>query len=201
MKRYLLNYINENIRSIVIFSALILIGILVGIISLNLLSQTNKVEMINSVKGTLDLSKQADFNGINVLKNGLTLNLFIISIIVLAVFTLIAPIIICIIYVLKGFSLGLYIAIIYSIFGFLNGSLVLLLAVIIPNIIYLPSLIYIGVNAINFHYEINPEKNVSYTKSIVKHSYQLLISIAIIIVSIVIEQSLSPVIFSIYSKI
>lgn len=201
MKRYLSKYINENTRGIVIFLGLILIGILVGIISYNFIPQTNKQELLNSIKTTLDLSKQSDFNGIDILKNGLTSNLFLISIIILASLTFIAPIILCVIFAIKGFALGIYIDILFNIFGFGNGLLTMLLLVIIPNIFYLPAMIYIGVNALNFHYNISDKSTSSYLTPIVKQCYQLCIAMAIIILSIIIEQSLSYIVFSIYAKL
>lgn len=201
MKKYLTNYIKENIRSIVILSICILIGIIVGTISFNFFSVDNKNEIIKGVQDTLDLTKQEGFTGINILMNGLLSNFYIISIMILATLTIIAPAIVCLIYLLKGFSIGIYIATIFSIFGFGNGILVFLLSVLIPNLIYIPIFIYIGVNAIGFHYEIMDTSKVGRIKVIVKQGYQLLISMSIILLSIIIEQSLIPVIFSIYSKI
>lgn len=200
MKRYLLKYIDENIRSIIIFSFLILIGIVVGLISYNFLGDQNKVNMLNTIKSTLDLSKKSDFEGISVLKNGISFNFLLIAVVFLSSLTIIAPIILSVINFLKGFSIGLYTAIIFSIFGVTNGMLVTFLLVLLPSIIYLPIFIYIGVNAINFNFEVTKNEQSGYLKCIVKQGYQLLISSAFIIVSIIIEQSLSPVIFSIYSK-
>ena len=201
MKRYLLRYIEENRRGIIIFLGLLLIGLFIGIVSYNFMPQTNKQELINSIKTVLDMSKQPDFNGIDILKIGLQSNLILISIIILSSLTFIAPVILCLIYILKGFALGVYVDILFSIFGFGNGLLTILLLIIIPNILYLPSMLYIGINALNFHYDISDKSNNSYLAPIVKQCYELCIAMAIIILSMIIEQSLSYVVFSIYAKI
>lgn len=201
MKKYLAKYINQNMRGIGIFFFLVLLGILIGLISYNFLADSNKQVLLNSIKTTLDISKQDSFSGINILKNGLNANLVLISIIILASLTIIAPLILCILCLAKGFSIGIYIAIIFSIFGFFRGLLVTLLLVIIPNIFYLPTFIYICVNALNFHYQISDNQDSSHLTTVIKECYKLCIGIAVIILSIIIEQSLSYGVFAIYSKL
>ncbi|MCX8075334.1 MAG: hypothetical protein N2749_07110 [Clostridia bacterium] len=200
MKKYLMTYIEANFKIIFIFGVCILIGLVIGVISFNFLENSNRSELVNSIKATLDLSHTDNFQGVNIIMNGVLSNFFIISVILLATLTVIAPIALCLISLFKGFSLGLYIATIYSIFGIGNGTLVLLLSVILPNIIYIPIFLYILVNAINLHYIVTDKGMVGKLKYLIKEGYLLLIAIPFILLSIIIEQSLIPIIFSIYGK-
>lgn len=196
MKNYLLKYINENCKTIKIISICILVGLIVGIVTFQMLNQDVKNELINSIKSTLDISKGENFESINILKNGIVSNLVLISIIYLSSITLIAPICICGLNICKGFALGIYIPTLFAVFGFGKGLLVVLLIVILPNLIYIPSYIYMNTNAINFHYSILESNN--RISLIVKESYKIVISFSLIILSIIIEQLASYGVINLY---
>ncbi|MNI76450.1 hypothetical protein D3C73_1326800 [compost metagenome] len=119
---------------------------------------------------------------------------------VLSVLTIIAPVVLCSIYLFKGFSLGIYISILYSIFGAGYGTLVVFLTVILPNLIYIPIFLYIGVNEINFYYNLM-DRSVGKIKGFFSQGYMLIISFSFILVSIIIEQSVVSIVFNIYSKL
>ncbi len=198
MREYLLNYISKNSKVIKIILMCLLIGLIIGLTLTYFLNQEVKNELTNSIKSTLDLSKDKGFESINILKNGIMTNLLVILIIYFLSITLIAPICICIISLIKGFSIGLYIPTLFLVFGFGKGILVLLLLVILPNIIFIPSYVYMCVNAINFHYKLLEEKNK--LTIIFKESYNLVIVLSLIILSILIEQLASFGVISLYLK-
>ena len=198
MREYLLNYISKNSKVIKIILMCLLIGLVIGLTVTYFLNQEVKNELTNSIKSTLDLSKDKGFESINILKNGIMTNLLVILIIYFLSITLIAPICICIISLIKGFSIGLYIPTLFLVFGFGKGILVLLLLVILPNIIFIPSYVYMCVNAINFHYKLLEEKNK--LTIIFKESYNLVIVLSLIILSILIEQLASFGVISLYLK-
>lgn len=198
MKEYLLNYINDNSKVIKIILICFLVGLVVGLVVFNFLNQDVKNELLSSMKSTLDIAKGGDFESINILKNGITTNLLIILLVYFFSITLIAPVCICILSIIKGVSIGMYIPTLFLVFGFGKGLLALLLLIILPNIIYIPSYIYMSVNAINFHYKLLEEKNK--LTVLLKESYKLIIVLSLIILSILIEQLASFGVISLYLR-
>ncbi len=199
MKRKIIDYILKNKQAIITLSICLFIGIVFGIVGFNFLSDSSRESMINEIKQVLDLSKGDDFNGINIISNGLKSSFILITVIILATFTILAPAIICITYFVKGFSIGMYIATIYAIFNFLKGSLITFTSTIIPNIIFIPIFIYIGIASIEFYYDIMFDKDRKLRISkFVKYMYQIAISLPFIFLSIILEQLFSSVILSLY---
>lgn len=196
MKKYLEKYIGENAKVIKITSLAIIVGILIGIFIFQLFNIELKHEFINSIKNTLDIAKSGNFENINIIKNGILSNFLLVTLVYLAAITLIAPICITGINFLKGLSIGLYISTLFYIFGLGKGLLVTFLIVILPNMIYLPTFIYLSTNAINFYYMITEKNNK--LSLIAKESYRIIISISLIILSVLIEQLLSYAVITIY---
>ena len=137
MKNYLFKYTKENYKTIKTLVFCLVIGMIMGIIVFNIIDNSIKNELIHNVKTTLDIAKNKNFEGINIIKNGIISNALI-----------------CFFNLLKGISIGIYISTLFSIFGTGNGLLALILIVLLPNLIYIPSYIYVCTNAINFHYSV-----------------------------------------------
>lgn len=186
MKNYLLNYLKENSKILKILLICLTVGITCGIITYNCLASEIKNELILSIKSTLDLANSNEYEGINVLKNGIISNMFLVMIVYLFSITLIAPFCICGVNIIKGFSIGIYLSTLFSIFGFGKGLLSLFLIIILPNIIYLPAYMYMCCNSINLHYLILESNNK--LSIFFKEAYKIIISLSLIILSIVIEQ-------------
>lgn len=198
MKKYLLKYVSENYKIIKVMIICLLVGLVVGILIFQMINQDIKAELINSIKSTLDISKSSNFESINIIKNGVKSNLLVTSIIYLAAITLIAPVCICALNFFKGFAVGIYIPTLIGALGFGKGILAILLIIILPNVIYLPSYIYMSTNAINFHYLILESDNK--LSVLVKESYKIIISLSLMMLSILIEQLASFGVISLYIK-
>lgn len=198
MKNYLEKYIGENLKIIKILGCGIGVGVVIGIFLFQLFSTELKQEFITSIIETLDIAKSRNFENINIIKNGIVSNILLISLVYLAAITLIAPICITGINFFKGLSLGLYIPTLFYIFGFGKGLLVTFLIVILPNVIYLPSFVYLSTNAIRFYYML-VEKN-NKLSLIIKEIYKIIISVSLIILSVLIEQILSFAVINLYIK-
>jgi len=202
LKSYILKLLKENKKSIKVFVFCILLGLATGFISFNFLSATNKQELVNSVKITLDICKNENFEKVSILQNGLKSSLYTIILFLVVSTTIVAPIVFCCIYFLKGFAIGIYISVIYSIFGFWNGTLSNFLINIIPNLVYIPVYIFIGIKTIDFHYNIcctNPLREKF--KKLIYLGYLYIISMPFFFLSIVIEQIVFPIVLNIYLKI
>lgn len=197
MFEYIKRYIEENFKNIVVLFGFLVIGIIFGLIFYQFLPLGTKEELVNTLRTTLDLCKNENFESINVIKNGVMSNSILVLVIYASALTLIAPVIICITCVFKGFSIGLYIPTLFEVFGLGNGILSLFLLVIIPNIIYIPAFMYLAVNSINFHFNL-VNSNINRFKLVLSEVGKLIIGISIIVLSVIVEQLLSFVVIKIY---
>lgn len=202
LKDYILKMAKENKKSIKVFIFCILLGLVTGIISYNFLSADNKQELVNSVKITLDICKNENFDKVSILQNGLKSNLYTIILFLIVSTTILAPIVFCCIYFLKGFAIGIYISVIYSILGFWHGTLSNFLINIIPNLIFIPAYIFIGIKTIDFHYYIcGPNSLREKIKRLIYLGYSYIIAMPFFFLSIVIEQIVFPIVLNMYLKI
>lgn len=202
MKRYILKLLEENKKSIKVFAFCLLLGLVTGFIAYNFLTADNKHELVSSVKVTLDICKDESFVKVSILQNGLKSNLYMIILFLIVSTTIVAPLVFCAIYFIKGFAIGIYISVIYSIFGFWNGTLSNFLINVLPNIIFIPIYIYIGIKTIDFHYYVCGENTIGEKlKRLVILGYAYIISMPFVFLSLVIEQVVFPVILNIYLKI
>ena len=198
MLNYIKEYVNDNFKSIIVLLSCMIIGLVVGIVVYQFISDGTKVELVKTLKQTLDYSKQENFQGINVIKNGMISNTILIIIIYFSAITLIAPGIVSCINVFKGFAIGLYIPTLFQVFGFGNGILALFLLVVIPNIVYIPAFIYLSINSLRFHYEILDGSNENKMTLIFKEGCKLIMGFSVIALSVILEQLLCMGVINIY---
>ena len=175
-----------------------LIGIAIGI--LLFVFTDIKKEYVDIVSGVFEGVKSEDFEGINIIANGIKNNIVYIGILYFSLITIIAPLIICFFVFLKAIVTGIYLCTLYSVFGVFNGILVSLISVIIPNIFSLIGYIIICTNVINLFKLISQGEKVD-IRQIIVHIYYLLISISLISFSIVLEQLMTGVSLKIYTNI
>ena len=198
MSNSIQKYIRENISIILKILFIYFIGVAVGIIIF--IFTDIKTEYINIVSGVFEGVKSDNFEGINVIANGIKNNIIYIGILYFSLITIIAPLIICFFVFLKAIVTGIYLCTLYSDFGVFNGILVTLISVIIPNIFSLIGYIIICTNVINLFKLISQGEKVD-IKQVLKHLYFLLISISLISFSIVLEQLMTGVSLKIYTNI
>ena len=198
MLDYLREYVKENIKIISVLFLYISIGFVVGLIVYKFIPSESKIELVNTLKNTLEYTKQDNFSGINVIKNGVISNSILVVIIYFSAITLIAPGIVCIMNFIKGFAIGLYIPTLFYVFGFGHGILALLLLVILPNLVYLPAYIYLSINAIKFHYSLINGENESKIRLTIKEVCKVVLGFSVIILSVILEQLLSYGVIKIY---
>ena len=198
MSNSIQKYIRENISTILKILFIYFIGVAVGIIIF--IFTDIKTEYINIVSGVFEGVKSDNFEGINVIANGIKNNIIYIGILYFSLITIIAPLIICFFVFLKAIVTGIYLCTLYSVFGVFNGILVSLISVIIPNIFSLIGYIIICTNIINLFKLISQGEKAD-IKQLLKHFYFLLISISLISFSIVLEQLMTGVSLKIYTNI
>lgn len=198
MKKYLINYLGQNEKVIKLVSTFILIGILFGIVIYNFLSDEVVLQLNDTCKDTLNIAKLENYNKISIIVNSCKVNLILLILIYISSLLIIAPPIISFIGTIKGISIGFYACNLISIFGVKNGIYAILCLLVIPNIIYIPTLIYTLTNSINFHFNIT-DKNILVT-TFIKELKNIIISISLIFLSIIVEQGMTEIIINIWKN-
>ena len=198
MSNSIQKYIRENISTILKILFIYFIGVAVGIIIF--IFTDIKTEYVDIVSGVFEGVKSDNFEGINVIANGIKNNIIYIGILYFSLITIIAPLIICFFVFLKAIVTGIYLCTLYSVFGVFNGILVSLISVIIPNIFSLIGYVIICTNIINLFKLISQGEKAD-IRQIIVHIYYLLISISLISFSIVLEQLMTGVSLKIYTNI
>ncbi|MBQ8380125.1 MAG: hypothetical protein IJX34_04835 [Clostridia bacterium] len=198
MNKNIQKYVAENISIISKILLFYVSGVILGTILF--IFTDIKAEYIDIVKNILEQTKQENFESINVIANGLKNNLFFIGIIYSSIITIISPLIIMTIIVLKAIVTGIYVSTLFSIFGILKGLGVIILNVLLPLLLSLTGFIIISTNAINIFKDINLGNKIG-IKEAIKQGYWFIISFSLISFSIVVEQLTSGLVISIYSKI
>ena len=198
MSNSIQKYIRENISTILKILFIYFIGVAVGIIIF--IFTDIKKEYVDIVSGVFEGVKSEDFEGINIIANGIKNNIVYIGILYFSLITIIAPLIICLFVILKAIVTGIYICTLYSVFGIFNGILVSIVSVIIPTFFSLVGYVIICTNIINLFKLISQGEKAD-IKQLLKHFYFLLISISLISFSIVLEQLMTGVSLKIYTNI
>lgn len=159
MKKYLYKYMYDNSKMIITIFTLFLIGIVIGIIGFNFFEGGTKQEFITIMKDMLDNTKSDNFETVNVIKNGIRANLLYIIIIYFFGFTFFTKQATGIINTCRGVIIGGIITILFNIFKPIDAIIILSVYVILPNLLYIPSCIYITVNSILLNNKIFEEEN------------------------------------------
>lgn len=197
MNKNIQKYIAENFSTIVKILVIYAIGIVIGLVLFNF--QSVKNEYLDVMRNILDMTKQENFEGINIIANGLKNNIIFISLLHLSLLTFVAPMLVLLFVILKAIVTGIYIATLFSIFGFFKGIAAIFLGIVLPLLLSLMGYVVICTNIIRIFSSI---RNGNFElKDIVKYIYWLIISFSLISFSLVIEQLMTTVILNIYSNI
>ena len=198
MNKSVQKYLSENIAIISKILLVYTLGVIIGIVLF--IFTDIKGEYIDIVRNILEQTKQENFESINVIANGLKNNLFFIGLIYSSIITIISPLIICAIMIIKAIVTGIYLCTIFSIFGILKGIGAVAVNVILPLILSLIGYVIICTNAINLFSYINSGNKIT-LKDVIKQLYWLVISFSLISFSLVIEQLTSSLVISMFSNI
>lgn len=137
-----------------LFSIIYIFGILVGFIIFAFLGDGNKQELIEMIRGTIDITSKEGFEGINIIQNGMQINVIVMVIFMFSSFTVVSFLVVSAIILFKGISLSMYICILFSVFGALKGIISTILVAIIPNLILIIIYIFLGIECIKVSNEI-----------------------------------------------
>lgn len=195
MNKSIQKYIVENLHTILKLLIIYAIGIAIGIILFNL--SGIKTDYVDIVRNVFDSVNEENFKSINVILNGLKNNALFIGLLYLSLITLIAPIAVCVLLMLKAIITGIYICCLFSVLGIGNGLIAVFLSVILPLLFTLSAYIFISTNIINLYISFTSDGKIE-IKDILKNIYWLIISFSLISLSVVLEQVMTGIIFNLY---
>ena len=195
MNKSIQKYIVENLHTILKLLIIYAIGIAIGIILFNL--SGIKTDYVDIVRNVFDSVNEENFKSINVILNGIKNNALFIGLLYLSLITLIAPIAVCVLLMLKAIITGIYICCLFSVLGIGNGLIAVFLSVILPLLFTLSAYIFISTNIINLYISFTSDGKIE-IKDIIKNIYWLIISFSLISFSLVLEQAMTGIIFNLY---
>lgn len=159
IKSILTKYVISNVKEIFSVISLLLIGIIIGTILVNNISQEQKTEVttyiqdyISNIKDGKSINKKAVF--LETIKN----NLIFTIILWFAGLTIIGIPIVYITIIFKGFTLGYTISIITAILGIEKGSIFVFSTMFLQNILAIPCILALAVSGIKIYKVIIKDK-------------------------------------------
>lgn len=198
LKKLISEYVYQNKKIVVGLFICIAIGVLSGLIMYLLSNDNVKENLENQMIEAIKLSDNGEYIKTGIIYNGIRNNLIYILIMFALSIMLYGSLIIYLLYILKGISIGIYIATLFSMFGIGWGLLVIFILVILVNLVYLPGIVFIGITLIN--YNLNIMEYRSETKKITSFSkvlFNIIFGLLIIFSSIIVEQLMSNIVVKI----
>lgn len=198
LKKVLNEYVYQNKKIIIGIFICILIGVLSGIVIYLLSGKDVKQNLSLQMSDSIKLSDNGEYIKTEIIYNGIRNNVIYILIMFGLSVMLYGSLVMYLLYILKGISIGIYIATLFGIFGFWWGLLVVLILVILVNVVYLPAIVFIGVTLINYNLNVmeyrSEVKNVIHLSKVV---FNTCFGFIIIFSSIIVEQLMSNIVIKI----
>lgn len=185
----LYNHIINNKRGYFIVSILFFIGIIVGVLFINNISDT-KIEEINTYLNNMvdDIKTYEKIDYGTLLKKSVSSNFTLIIILWFGASTIIGIPIVYSSIVIKGFSIGYTISSIIMCFGTGKGIIISLSIMLLHNIIFIPSMLGASVSGMKLYQSIMKNKNRDNIKlEILRHTIFCIFMLGLMLVSSLIE--------------
>ena len=202
LKKLISEYVYQNKKIVVGLFVCITIGVISGLAIYLLSNNDVKNKLSSQMTEAIKLSDNGEYIKTEIIYNGIRNNVVYILIMFALSIMMYGSLLIYILYILKGISIGIYISTLFSIFGFWWGLLVILLLVVLVNIVYLPAMAFVGVTLINYNLNIMEYKNES--KKVINFSkvvFNILMGLLVIFSSIIVEQLMSNIVIKISNRL
>ena len=187
------SHVTENLKAYIIISIILLIGITLGVILINNMSETQTQDIqtyLQSFTGALKDGKTV--NSGELLKKSLGNNLLLVFFMWFVGSTVIGIPIVLGIVAFRGFCLGYTISAVIKIWGTGKGMLFFATSLLLQNIVAIPCVIALAVSGIKLYKSIMKDKRRENIKiEIIRHTMFSLVMLAILAVSSIIETYLS----------
>lgn len=188
IKQVVINHISENINIYFRVLIIFIIGICIGIAIVNQLPETGLQDINEYIETSINALKN-DGNEISkfqILKSSLFKNIVVVFAIWFLGLTLLGSFILYFITLIIGITFGYTLAAIMTSFTFIQGVLFFLTAMLLQNVINIPSIIFLITQGIKLHKEFAIKQNTSLKYILAKYSaYSILVMILLIIASLI----------------
>lgn len=193
MKDNIKYYFINHIREYIIVSIIFLIGVIIGILTINNSNNHQKEEITNYIQETIESIKNSDrIDNNKLFFTKLKSNTLFIILCGILGSTLIGMPILYLIIAYKGFSLGYTISSVMATLEVKKGIIFVLSSLLIHNILFIIAIFLVTVSGINLcKYIINNKKREQIKFEIIKHIVFLLISLIIGILAALSESYIS----------
>ena len=196
----LIKYIKQNKKEFMSVTIVFFIGILIGIVCINNLKEIQKLEIIEYIKNFITGIKESNsIDTIKLLKSTIAKNLITTLILWFVGLAVISMPIIYLIIAFRGFCLGYAISAVCATLGTWKGAGFVASGIFLQNILFIPSMIAIGVSGIKLYNSIKTKK-VSLKSEILRHSFFSIFVLIFIILSSIIEIYVSSALLTQYIK-
>lgn len=200
MKVYLLNYVEKNIKEIILITLIIFIGLIIGIIYINSLTDENISKVDSHVNSVVDYIKELNceeskIDNTVILFSNLKRNILYIMLIGLFSLCIIGLPIMYLLIGFKSFSLGYTMSAILATLGTKSGIIFICSSMILHNIIYLIGIYLISISGIDLYKEIVVNKSENIRLKIISHIIFIVISVLISVFAALVETFISNNLF------
>lgn len=200
MKVYFLNYVEKNIKEIILITLIIFIGLIIGIIYINSLTDENISKVDSHVNSVVDYIKELNcekskIDNTVILFSNLKRNILYIMLIGLFSLCIIGLPIMYLLIGFKSFSLGYTMSAILATLGTKSGIIFICSSMILHNIIYLIGIYLISISGIDLYKEIVVNKSENIRLKIISHIIFIVISVLISVFAALVETFISNNLF------
>lgn len=199
-KRYsniFISHIQNNLREYAIASIIFIIGILLGIVFVNNLNDSQGDEISTYITNSINILKENDSkNNLIILKESAQSNILLVILLWLLGSTVIGLLLVYLIVAFRGFCLGYAIsAIIYSLE--IGKAIILIIStMLLKNIITIPCIIALAVSGMKLYKSIMQDRRRENVKlEVIRHTFFAIFILIFLIASSFIEAYLSQNIF------
>ena len=197
---YLLNYVEKNIKEIILITLIIFIGLIIGIIYINSLTDENISKVDSHVNSVVDYIKELNceeskIENTVILFSNLKRNILYIMLIGLFSLCIIGLPIMYLLIGFKSFSLGYTMSAILATLGTKSGIIFICSSMILHNIIYLIGIYLISISGIDLYKEIVVNKSENIRLKIISHIIFIVISVLISVFAALVETFISNNLF------
>lgn len=185
-------YIKNNIKEYIIITIIFLIGLFLGVMFINNVGETQKQEIAGYIDVYLEAFKQKEIDYTEQLTNNIKENIILVLTIWFVGSTVIGIPIVLTIIGFRGFCLGYAISSITYVLGTSKGILFSVIALIIQNIIFIPTIISLGVSCLKLYQSILKDKRRENVKvEIIRHTIFSVIMLIFMIISGILEAEIA----------
>ena len=189
LKNLIKEHVTNNSREYFIVSLIFITGIFLGVLFVNNMQETQQTDISGYINNFIEKLKNTEnFDNMLLIKTSIKQNLILAFALWFFGTTVIGIPIVFGLVLYRGFCLGYTISVCISIMGFSKGITFILIALLLPNILFIPAILALSVSGFKLYKSIvkdNRKENIKL--EVVRHTIFSLIMLILLIVSSFIE--------------